>query len=232
MKISIIAALTPSGVIGRTSKPCEGCSGRGFQLHHVPYSLREQRSDCEHCTNTGRIPCNDLPWGRAYREDLERFKALTMGHAIAFGRRTVESIGRALPGRTNIMVSPSQYRDVSAPPDPQGFKVVPTLERAIGYAKYCGLARLLVGGGARLFSEALPIADTLELTLIGREYEGDVRFPEGFVRVPVMHAMPDGKPAEVAMYQPPAGGASIEFDLVSREPCPTNADLIFSKWVR
>lgn len=101
--------------------------------------------------------------------DLKRFKELTMGHAIVMGRKTHESIGRALPGRENIVVT--RQKDYAA----AGCVVVNSLDEAFTSA---GDKEIFVIGGEEVYREALPVADTVYLTLIDHDFEGDVRFPE------------------------------------------------------
>ncbi|MDX1374093.1 MAG: dihydrofolate reductase [Burkholderiales bacterium] len=108
-----------------------------------------------------------LPW--RLPEDLKRFKALTLGHPIIMGRRTWESIGRALPGRRNIVVT--RRRDFTAP----GAEVAGSLEDAL--ARCADADVVFVIGGAELYAAALPIADALEFTEIDAAFEGDTRFP-------------------------------------------------------
>lgn len=111
-----------------------------------------------------------LPWHVS--EDLKRFKRLTMGHPIIMGRKTWESIGRPLPGRENIVVTRNDaYK-------PEGAIVVPSLEAALSRARASQAVTAFVIGGAELFRAALPLADALELTLLHRQFEGDVRIPE------------------------------------------------------
>lgn len=108
-----------------------------------------------------------LPWHLP--EDLKHFKTLTMGHAVIMGRRTWESIGRALPGRRNIVVT--RQPGYVAP----GAEVAASLAQALAL---CGEAALaFVIGGAELYAAALPIAHALELTEIDAAFEGDTRFP-------------------------------------------------------
>ncbi len=109
-----------------------------------------------------------LPW--RLPEDLRRFKQLTLGHPVIMGRKTWESIGRALPGRRNFIVT-RQPDYVAA-----GATVVNSLAAALELCR--GAERAFVIGGAELYREALPVADVLELTEIHREYAGDTRFPE------------------------------------------------------
>ncbi len=111
---------------------------------------------------------NDLPWHLP--EDLKRFRALTMGHHIIMGRKTYESLGRLLPGRTTVIVSRNvDYRV-------EGAIVVPTLAQAI--AACHDDPEVFVIGGAQLYRDALPVADKLYLTELQDSFEGDVRFPE------------------------------------------------------
>lgn len=110
---------------------------------------------------------NDLPW--RLPDDLKRFKSLTMGRPVIMGRRTWESIGRPLPGRTSIVLSRS------ATFAPQGATVVPDLERALDAAG--AVDEAFVIGGAQVYVLALPIAQRLYLTLVHGEVAGDARFP-------------------------------------------------------
>jgi len=108
-----------------------------------------------------------LPW--RLPEDLKRFKALTLGHPVIMGRRTWQSIGRALPGRRNIVVT--RQAGFAAP----GAEVAGSLEESL--ARFAGAALVFVIGGAELYAAALPIADALEFTEIDAPFEGDTRFP-------------------------------------------------------
>jgi dihydrofolate reductase len=110
---------------------------------------------------------NALPW--RIPEDLRHFKGLTMGHHLIMGRKTYESLGRLLPGRTTVIVSHNQ--DYSVP----GAIVVDSLGKAL---QACGSDQeVFVVGGAQLYLDALPLADRLYLTLIDAEFSGDVFFP-------------------------------------------------------
>lgn len=111
---------------------------------------------------------NGLPW--RLPADLRHFKQVTMGHPIVMGRRTWESIGRPLPGRTNIVVT--RRTDVEA----QGAVVVDSLESAKAGAGDCG--ELMIIGGAEIFEQALDGADRIYLTEIHAAFEGDTYFPE------------------------------------------------------
>ncbi len=110
----------------------------------------------------GRLPWN-LP------EDLKHFKKLTLGHPVIMGRKTWESLGGALPGRENIVVT--RTPGFAAP----GAAVERSLEAAL--ALCAGEPVAFVIGGEGLFRESLPIAAGLVLTEIHRDYEGDTRFP-------------------------------------------------------
>lgn len=112
---------------------------------------------------------NALPW--RLPEDLQRFKALTLGHPIIMGRKTWQSLGRPLPGRTNIVVSRSA--DFAAP----GGSVVGSLQAAVAMAASAGAGEAFIIGGAEIYAQALPIAQRLQLTEIDREFAGDAYFP-------------------------------------------------------
>ena len=114
---------------------------------------------------------NGLPWHLP--EDLRYFKRTTMGHSIIMGRKTWESIGRPLPGRTSIVVT--GQNDYEAP----GARVVHSLEEAVKLAENIavidGSEEAFVIGGAALYAAALPIADRFHLTRIHADVDGDTR---------------------------------------------------------
>jgi len=110
-----------------------------------------------------------LPW--RLPEDLRHFKALTLGHPVIMGRKTWESLAlRPLPGRENIVVTRSP--GYGAP----GAHVAASLEAAL--ALCAGESVAFVIGGGELYEAALPLADGLVLTEIGRDYAGDATFPQ------------------------------------------------------
>jgi len=111
---------------------------------------------------------NTLPW--RIPEDLKHFKALTMGHHLIMGRKTFESIGRPLPGRTTVVVS----RDRNLKID--GCVVAHSLQDAI--ANCASDPQTFVVGGADIYAQALGLADTLYITEIQRDVIGDAWFPE------------------------------------------------------
>src|SRR6185503_14521108 len=112
-----------------------------------------------------------LPWHLP--ADLARFKQLTMGHHLILGRRTWESIGRALPGRRMLVVS-RQARTLVLP---EGVRAVTSLDEALAIAEAAGEDEVFVAGGARVYREALPRADRLYLTWVQAEVTGDTFFP-------------------------------------------------------
>jgi dihydrofolate reductase len=109
-----------------------------------------------------------LPWHLP--DDLKRFKQLTLGHPILMGRRTYESIGRPLPGRRNIVISESLK---TAPPRTD---LAHSLDDALKLiATYNGPAFII--GGAVLYQAALPRVQTLNLTEVDAEVDGDAFLP-------------------------------------------------------
>ncbi|MDJ0974656.1 MAG: dihydrofolate reductase [Planctomycetota bacterium] len=110
-----------------------------------------------------------LPWREP--EDLRHFKRVTMGHAIVMGRVSHASIGRALPGRRNLVVT--RNPDYEAP----GCEVFPTLEAALE-AAWSEDACPFVIGGAQIYALALPRVTRLEITELALDVEGDTFFPE------------------------------------------------------
>jgi dihydrofolate reductase len=112
---------------------------------------------------------NQLPWHLS--ADLKRFRQITMGSPILMGRKTYESIGRPLPGRTNVIIS----RDPAY--KQEGCLVFNDIETAI--ESCCQkFQEIFVIGGSELYKSMLPRADTLYVTLINKEFSGDAFFPE------------------------------------------------------
>lgn len=107
-----------------------------------------------------------LPWHLP--AELQHFKATTMGKAIVMGRRTWVSIGRALPGRQNIVVT--RNSGYEAP----GCDVAHSLEQAVRLA---ASDEVMIIGGGELYAEALPFADRMVLTLVECEPAADTWFP-------------------------------------------------------
>lgn len=108
-----------------------------------------------------------LPWRLS--DDLKRFKALTMGKPLIMGRKTFESIGRALPGRRNIVVT-RQPDYVAA-----GCEVVGSPEDAIAAA--AGADEVMVIGGAEVYAAFLPLAGRIYRTRVHARIDGDALFP-------------------------------------------------------
>jgi len=117
---------------------------------------------------------NALPWHLP--EDLRRFRALTLGKPVVMGRRTFESIGRPLPGRSNIVIS--GQREPGLPEGVLHARSVPdALRLAQGIAARDGVDECMVIGGAEIYRQCLPLAERIHLTLIEHEVDGDVLFP-------------------------------------------------------
>ncbi|MEO5566347.1 MAG: dihydrofolate reductase [Luteimonas sp.] len=101
---------------------------------------------------------NDLPWHLP--DDLKRFKALTLGKPLLMGRRTAESLRRALPGRRNLVLTRS-----GQVPFP-GMEPVASIDAALTLAEVDGAAELWVIGGGEVFTQALPRASRMHLTWV------------------------------------------------------------------
>lgn len=112
---------------------------------------------------------NRLPWHLS--TDLVRFKKLTMNHTVIMGRKTYESIGKILPGRTMVVITRSvNYRAA-------GVVVVHSLPEAITLAKNSGEEEVFIIGGEAIFKMALPLAQKIYLTSVHAVTEADVFFP-------------------------------------------------------
>jgi len=108
----------------------------------------------------------EMPWHLP--ADLAHFKATTMGHTMVMGRKTYDSIGRALPGRRTVVIT--RQRDWHAP----GVEVAHSLAEALALT---GPTEVFVIGGSEVYEQALPFADQMMLTEIAQSPEGDAFFP-------------------------------------------------------
>ena len=113
---------------------------------------------------------NDLPW--RLPDDLKRFKALTLGKPVLMGRKTAESLGRALPGRLNLVLT----RSGRAPFE--GMQAIASFEQARALAEAGGAEELCVIGGAEIYALLLPLAHRLHLTHVDTQVDNaDAFFP-------------------------------------------------------
>lgn len=145
-----------------------------------------------------------MPWRMS--SDLKHFKALTLGKPVVMGRKTYESIGKALPGRVNIVVT----RQVSFTlPDAC---VLPDLASAIDEARrvaaQTGAPEVMVIGGGEIYAQALPLAERVYMTRLEAEIPGDAAFPaisekewSLSSRAPLATTSRDDYPAEVLVYE-------------------------------
>lgn len=117
---------------------------------------------------------NKMPWHLP--EDLKRFKQLTMGKPVIMGRKTFESIiqylGKPLPGRENIVVSKSGYKNDFDTP------VFTSIACAITHAKTRSDDEIFIIGGAQIYTQSIEIADKIHLTQIHENVDGDAFFPQ------------------------------------------------------
>jgi dihydrofolate reductase len=112
---------------------------------------------------------NTLPW--RLPRDLARFKRLTMGHTLIMGRKTYDSIGRPLPGRTTVVLT--RQPDWAAP---EGVHVARSVDEALAFAK--NDSEVFIAGGADLYAQTQGLWRRLYLTRIARDVPGDAFFPE------------------------------------------------------
>lgn len=135
-----------------------------------------------------------LPWHLP--DDLKHFKALTVGKTVLMGRRTFESIGRALPGRRNLVLSHSRHEPSALTPTAPMAPIAPLASIALtadlgratsvayvasveaALADAAAVAELCVIGGADVFRQTLPLATHLHLTRVRASIDGDVVFPD------------------------------------------------------
>jgi dihydrofolate reductase len=114
---------------------------------------------------------NKLPWHLP--ADLQFFKKTTLGNPIIMGRKNFESIGRALPGRTNIILTRNENFKI-----PEGCQKAHSLKTAFDIAEKTVASECFVIGGAEIYKEALPFCQKLYITRVHGIFEGDAFMPE------------------------------------------------------
>ena len=137
---------------------------QGLEVVHVV------AMDKNNCIGKG----NALPWHIS--ADLKHFKAITQGGVVIMGRKTLESMGRALPNRVNWVIT----RDAEW--QFEGVQVAHSIEDALTHAltdvQYSEKASLFIIGGGEIFTQTLAIADRLELTHVDLDVQGDAHYPK------------------------------------------------------
>ena len=138
---------------------------KNFEIVHVV------AMDQQHCIGKG----NDLPWHIS--ADLKHFKEITQGGVVLMGRKTLESMGRALPKRVNWVIT----RDTNWSFD--GVKTAHSIEDALDLAipdvqASEKPASIFIIGGGEIFKQTMTIADRLELTHVELDVQGDAHYPE------------------------------------------------------
>ena len=113
---------------------------------------------------------NDLPWKLPI--DMKFFVQTTKGHSILMGRKNLESFGRLLPNRTNILLTRDRNFQF------EGAEIFYDLQKAIAFAKEIEEEELMVIGGGEIYRQCMPFADRIYLTRVHAEIEGDVYFPQ------------------------------------------------------
>jgi dihydrofolate reductase len=113
---------------------------------------------------------NELPW--RLPNDMKYFKNQTWGMTVIMGRKTLESLGKPLQGRKNIVITRNKdWKQERA-------QVAHSVEEAIEMAKQTGANEIFIIGGAEIFKTAMPLAGRIYLTRIHHQFDGDVHFPE------------------------------------------------------
>lgn len=116
---------------------------------------------------------NKMPWHLP--ADLRYFKAVTLGKPVVMGRKTFDSLGRPLPGRSNIVITRDRHYRA------EGIQVVHSLEQALSLAGHIAQGQaeeVMVIGGAEIYRQALLVAQRLYLTRVAKHFAGDAFFPE------------------------------------------------------
>ena len=135
-----------------------------------------------------------LPWH--IPEDLKFFRKVTMGKPVIMGRKTHQSIGRALPGRLNIVITRNKNWQAD------GVTIASGLSAALQIAEQAGAEEAMVIGGEEIYRAALPLADRIYLTEVDLEVAGDARFPaiDQAEWVEVQRSEPEGRDDQCPAY--------------------------------
>lgn len=123
---------------------------------------------------------NQLLWKLS--SDLKRFKNITTGHFILLGRKTFESIGKPLPNRTSLIISRNFKCDF------ENCFVFKTINDAIVFAAQKNQQEIFVVGGGEIYKQTLPLANTIHLTIVHTEIEGDTHFEYDDSNWKVLHS--------------------------------------------
>lgn len=123
---------------------------------------------------------NQLLWKLS--SDLKRFKNITTGHYILMGRKTFESIGKPLPNRTSLIIS----RNFSC--ESENCFVFKTINDALVFAAKHGQEEIFVVGGGEIYKQTMPLANTIHLTIVHTEIEGDTHFEYDDSNWKVLHS--------------------------------------------
>jgi dihydrofolate reductase len=141
-----------------------------------------------------------MPWRMP--SDLKHFRATTLGKAVVMGRKTYQSVGRLLDGRTNYIVS--RQRDLTIP----GAVVVSDVAAALAFERAKAAAEIMIIGGGEIYAATLPIADRVVATELAVPLDGDTTFPDLAVhqwrivsRTPLVTGAKDDYAAEVVVYE-------------------------------
>jgi len=145
-----------------------------------------------------------MPWRMP--SDLRHFKALTLGNPVIMGRKTYESIGKALPGRTNIVVS--RHTGLRLPDATVVRDLEAGIREATRIAEDAGGREVFVIGGGEIYAQALKLADVIHATVLAADVDGDTQFPDipgadwDLVdRKPLVRTPQDDYEAEVRTYR-------------------------------
>lgn len=111
---------------------------------------------------------NTLLWH--IREDMVRFRTITSGHPVVMGRKTYESIGKPLPKRTNVVITRDTTLQI------EECIMAHSLEQAV--SMFPKEEEVFIIGGSQIYTQSLPIADKIYLTVVDKEYDGDSSFPD------------------------------------------------------
>lgn len=113
---------------------------------------------------------NQIPW--RLKNDLRYFKRITMGHYVLMGRKSLESLGKPLKGRMNLVIT--RNKDFQM----EGVHVFNSIKEAYEWAKKDGAEQLFIAGGGEIYSQTIPLWDLLYYTDVKTEVSGEVYFPE------------------------------------------------------
>lgn len=229
MRKVLVAIIARNGAIGLSTMPCTLCCDSSGTYVGLVAENMTTGGKCRMCEDRCYVPANERPWAGHYLGHSQRLFVMVRGHSVICGSNSAASwrsydVSTVVVTKNTVRASPYYSGD-------RGY--ARSLRGAIGliesrregetgaaYAYRMTEGKIFFAGGAKLFAEGLSLADELELTLIDRDWKGDVRFP-GW-----SHVGPSAELLRIAENSLPG------WECIDADRRPDIQDLVFTSWRR